>query len=287
MNTNKLCFRAYTHTLQTCSTVCPLPLPEINQKSYISRNAKHTARGVIFTLNANKYVGCDIDTLTTLLAALSDIQAELQVDEWRLDRLDIAIDTLSSFDELYKFNLMFAHLFRIHTNNNNDVVINGLSDNKKRAIVINHRKFELYIYDKLLESKGIHPYSRCEFRFKLLNINDVAVIIKRLEGVLTALPKYVEALNKEKIQFLYDEWQKEHAQSCNKRIKSFSEFVRRYDNHIFTREILKGIYCKVMSGNFEQWLYKFRKENFLVLISCNDMLRYCKGMKQAIRMYVK
>lgn len=286
MNAKLLCFRVINHTLQLCSVSCELGLDVINSKGYIVRPTKHTARGFIFVLNANKFVGRDIDSLSVLLGVINDIKEELKITSWNLDRLDIAIDTIASFDELYKTNLMFAQLFCLYTNNNNDVVINSLSNNKKRAIVINHRKLELYIYDKLFESNGKHPYSRCEFRFKLLDITDISDVVKRLEAILTALPRYIEALNKAKIDFLVSEWQIE-ADTTNSGIKSFSEFVRRYDNHIFNREILQGLYIRVMKGDFKRWLYKFKKNNDLEFIGNKDMLTYCKAMKQAVKEFAK
>ena len=284
---NNLYFRGYTHTLQMVSQELPLPMEEVNAKPHILKNVRYTQRGVLYPINVNKFAGRDIDSLSEMYSLLDEIRQDLLIDKWELDRQDIAIDTGVSFDELYKLNKMFVSLFGVYQNKTNLMAINDAVTLKKRALTCTDRKFELYIYDKNAESGGKYPYSRCEFRFKLLDSKSRDKIFKRLYDTLDALPNLVEALNRVKIETLYQKWLEESNPNCrNTPVRSLPEFFRRYGDDIFTIEIARGLHDRIANGSYKNWINKYRRRgNNIHFIKKNELKAYCKAIKKAVQKY--
>jgi hypothetical protein len=72
----------------------------------------------------------------------------------------------------------------------------------------------------------------------------------------------IKKVEKQKIDYLYQIWGKErNLAHSSMQAQNFSEFVRRYSDDIFTREIAMGLYSKIYSGNFNNWLKKFKRNN--------------------------
>ena len=77
-------------------------------------------------------------------------------------------------------------------------------------------------------------------------------MIKNLECLI---PK-VEAQMNERLIAL---WKEES--SCGD-IKSFSEFVRKYNVYFYTNNIIKTVYSSSgLTGNYQKWLDRFRATN--------------------------
>jgi hypothetical protein len=282
--------RAYTHTVQMVAESCLKPFEDINSKVYMTRAVKATTRGILFPINVNKYVDRDVTSYTEFLALIEEIRNDLWVDKWRIDRQDIAIDSTMSYDELFKINNMFMSLFGIYRGKPDKISdIRGQRDKKKRQLLYSDSHLELAIYDKALESGGKYPYNRCEFRFKLLTPNSSAQIFKKLYQTLDALPNCIEQLNKDKTDILYKAWLEESkADYKNTSVKSLPEFFRRYGNDIFTVDIARGLYNKVLNGKYDNWIRKLRDSGtHLHFIGKTEIRAYCKAIKQAVKSYEK
>lgn len=288
MNNNSP-MRAYTHTLQMVSQDMLLPMEEINQQSYMTKKVKHTQRGILYAINPNKFTGRDIDSLSELQYVLDIIRQELLIDEWELDRQDIAIDIKVPYEDVYKLNKMLVSLFSLYRNEKNVTIIDDAMTLKKRALTCAGRKYELQIYDKNEESGGKYPYSRCEFRFKLLDIKSRDNMFKTLYKTLSALPKLINQLNKRKIDVLYNKWLKESSPDYpNTPVKSLPEFFRRYGNDIFTVDIARGLYEEILNGNYSNWIKRYRQGgcNIHFIKKC-EIESYCRNLKKAVQLYVK
>lgn len=286
---NNYKMRAYTHTLQMVTDEMPLPMEEINAKPYMVKKVKHTERGVLYPLNVNKYAGYDVEGLTELYAMLDEIRQDLYIDKWVLDRQDIAIDTGLPFDDLYKLNKMFVALFALYNGRTNVISIDDALTLKKRALTCTNRKYELYIYDKAAESNGKYPYSRCEFRFKLLDNTSRKRIFKRLYKTLDALPGLIDSLNKVKATALYNIWLAESSAGYkNTPIRTLPEFFRRYGNDIFTVDIAKSLHGKIANGTYKHWIDRFRENgNTIHFIKKCEIIAYCQSLKRAVKRYEK
>ena len=281
--------RAYTHTLQMVTDEMPLPIEEINSKPYMVKKVKYTERGVLYPINVNKYACCDVESLTEMNLLLEEIRQDLYIDKWELDRQDIAIDTDLPFDSLYKLNKMFVSLFALYNGRNNVIAIDDALTLKRRALTCTDRKYELYIYDKAEESKGKYPYSRCEFRFKLLDKTSRKSIFKRLYKTLDALPGLIDNLNEVKATALYNKWLTESSVGYkNTPIRTLPEFFRRYGNDIFTVDIAKSLHGKIAKGSYKHWIDRFRSNgNTIHFVKKCEIIAYCQSLKRAVKRYEK
>ena len=108
-----------------------------------------------------------------------------------------------------------------------------------------------------------------------------------LTSYIDSLYEGVESVDNQRINSLYDLWKQENRAGSATQIKNFSEFVRRYSNDIFTRDIAKGLYCKISDGNFEDWLRWFRRNNCIPFITKTEMKNIVKEMKKALNMYIE
>ena len=89
------------------------------------------------------------------------------------------------------------------------------------------------------------------------------------------------------INNLHALWKKEHDIRCTTQIRNFSEFARRYNNDIFTRNIAKGLYYKILSDNFDKWLEKFRRKDKFKFVSKSEIEYILKEIKIALEKYLK
>ena len=287
---NKINIAAKADTVQMVSQEMLLPMDEINNKPYMSRNISVVKRGVLYPLNIDSYTSNKIDSYSKFLEVVEDIRDDLFIDSWYIDRLDIAIDIDYSYEQFYKLNNMLISLFGLYRGQIDKITDTcGQHDKRKRQLLYSDRKISFAIYDKALESHYREPYNRCEFRFKLLTENTSKTVFERIYTILDSLPKYINKLNELKIKKLYSIWLKESKPDYkNTPVKSLPEFFRRYGNDIFTVEIARGLHDKVLKGNYDNWIKKYRqKGGNLQFISKKNITAYCRLLKNAVRRYEK
>lgn len=282
-------FSVIIHTAQMLSDTLDNTngLEDINNKPYIIKpTVRLTKKGYLFPVNANKLYNAEINTLTEFLTAIQQIQSDLNISEWVFDRVDFAFDTMLKYDDIFKYNLYIISLLSEVTGIKNAIDIQDINTKKKRALTLKNSTFEFQIYDKALESKNKHPYSRFEFRFKNAHNTDIYSLTERLQRYINSLTNNIQNVEKKRINDLYSLWIKESKTGCVTQTKNFSEFVRRYSNDIFTRDIAKGLYTKIYNGNFDNWIKKYRRNNQIDFISKTDIENIVSEMKTALNKYL-
>lgn len=283
-------FRVIIHTAQMLSDTLDNAdrLEKINSKPYIIKhNARPTKKGYLFPLNANKLYNEEINTLTGFLTAIQQIQADLDISEWVFDRVDFAFDTTLKYDDIFKYSLFIVCLLSEVTGIQNAIDIQDVNTKKKRALTLKNSAFEFQIYDKALESEYKHPYSRFEFRFKNVRSTDIYGLTERLQRYINDLSKSMQRVENQRVNDLFALWEQESKTGCTTQTKNFSEFVRRYSNDIFTRDIAKGLYIKICNGNFDSWLKWFRRNNNIEFINKTEIESIAKEMKTALNLYIE
>ena len=96
----------------------------------------------------------------------------------------------------------------------------------------------------------------------------------------------MQSVENQRISDLYALWGQESKTGCTTQTKNFSEFVRRYSNDIFTRNIAKELYTKINNGNFDNWIKKYRRNNQIDFISKRDIKNIVSEMKTALNKYL-
>lgn len=104
---------------------------------------------------------------------------------------------------------------------------------------------------------------------------------------MDSLSVVIKKVEKQKIDYLYQIWGKErNLANSSMQAQNFSEFVRRYSDDIFTREIAMGLYSKIYSGNFNNWLKKFKRNNKIDFIAASEIQDIMNEMKIALNRYL-
>ena len=71
-------------------------------------------------------------------------------------------------------------------------------------------------------------------------------------------------------------------------VKSFSEFVRKYNDYFYTLNILKVVYKSTgMKGSYSNWLKEFRRVNVLEFYTTKDIKELQKAMLKSVKTYIK
>lgn len=283
--------RVIIHTVQMLSEDFDIDiegLKIINQKKYIIRpSARICKNGCLLPINANKLYNREIDTLSGFLEAMQQIQRELGVPDWNFNRVDFAFDTPLKYDSIYKYSAYIISLFSASTGIKNAIDIQDINTKKKRALTLKSPAIEIQIYDKALESNNRQPYTRFEIRFKNIRDADIYSLAERLHKLIDSLSVVIKKVEEQKVNYLYQIWKKEHNLSHSSlQTQTFSEFVRRYNDDIFTRKIAKGLYYKIHSGNFNNWLKKFKRNNKIDFIADSEIQDIMNEMKIALNRYL-
>lgn len=239
----------------------------------------HTRYGEMVLDNVKKFN-------TALEESLNDIGV-VEMSNVELTRVDIALDTNNyTMQQDFKRMLFCYELLTIKHKRDDRWYTTDLNTLQRNTIKLYGDRFELEIYDKAKASNNMHPYStRIEFRYKRLSkdLADNEIYLKKtidkvneMDGKLLQLE---ENMSKRLIK-LY--------QADKDNVKSFSEFVRKYNDYFYTLNILKEVYKSVgMKGGYKNWVDKFRKTNQLEFYTSKDIKELQKAMIKSVKTYMK
>lgn len=231
-----------------------------------------------------------LDNVKKYNSALNSSLAELGVlnlNEVELNRIDIALDTNDyTMQKDFKKMLFAYELLTIKHKKSDRWYTTNLNTLERNTIKLYDSRFELEIYNKAKVSNNMHPYqTRIEFRYKRLNkdlkesdvyLDKVAEKVKEMDGKLLQLE---DNMSKRLIK-LY--------QADKDNVKSFSEFVRKYNDYFYTLNILKNVYKESgMRGSYKNWLDTFRKTNTLEFYTAKDIKELQKAMIKSVKSYMK
>lgn len=231
-----------------------------------------------------------LDNVKKYNSALNSSLAELGVlnlNEVELTRVDIALDTNDySMQKDFKRMLFCYELLTIKHKRDDRWYTTDLNTLQRNTIKLYGDRFELEIYDKAKASNNMHPFStRVEFRYKRLSkdladneiyLKKTIDKIKEMDGKLLQLE---ENMSKRLIK-LY--------QADKDNVKSFSEFVRKYNDYFYTLNILKEVYKSAkLKGSYSNWLRDFRRSNQLEFYTAKDIKELQKAMLKSVKTYIK
>lgn len=239
----------------------------------------HTRYGEMVLDNVKKFN-------TALEESLSDMGV-IEMSNVELTRVDIALDTNNyTMQQDFKRMLFCYELLTIKHKRDDRWYTTDLNTLQRNTIKLYGDRFELEIYDKAKASNNMHPFStRIEFRYKRLSkdLADNEIYLKKtidkvneMDGKLLQLE---ENMSKRLIK-LY--------QADKDNVKSFSEFVRKYNDYFYTLNILKEVYKNSgMKGSYKGWLDNFRLKNKLEFYTAKDIKELQKAMKKSVKTYMK
>lgn len=211
----------------------------------------------------------------------------VELREVTMERIDIAIDTNDiDFKNDFKKLLFAFELLTIKHKRNARWYTTNLNSLQNNSIKLHDSRFELEIYDKGLESNNVYPYkTRLEMRYKRLNkgVGDTDIYINKTLEKINQMDGHLETLEMNMANRLITLWELEQG-----KIKSFSEFVRKYNDYFYTLNILKVVYkASGLKGSYSKWLEKFRITNKLEFYTKSDIKQMQKAMIKSIKNYNK
>lgn len=237
-----------------------------------------------------KYGECNINKLDinnkVLVESLESIGI-CDMDKVKLDRIDIALDT-NDYDFNVDFKkLLFAfELLTVKRKKASRWYTTNLNTYKANTIKLYDSRYEVEIYNKSEESKGTHPYkTRIEFRYKRLtkDIADTVDFVAKTLDTVEELDKHLPMLEGITSNKLISLWEVEQYQ-----VKSFSEFVRKYNQYFYTLNILKVVYkASGLKGSYTNWIRDFRKTNNIEFYTTKDIKQIKQAMKKSLKQYIK
>lgn len=239
----------------------------------------HTRYGEMVLDNVKKFN-------TALEESLSDMGV-VEMSNVELTRVDIALDTNNyTMQQDFKKMLFCYELLTIKHKRDDRWYTTDLNTLQRNTIKLFGDRFELEIYDKAKASNNMHPFStRIEFRYKRLSkdLADNEIYLKKtidkIEEMDGKLLQLEENMSKRLIK-LY--------QADKDNVKSFSEFVRKYNDYFYTLNILKEVYKSVgMKGSYKGWVDNFRLKNKLEFYTAKDIKELQKAMKKSVKTYMK
>lgn len=208
----------------------------------------------------------------------------ISLNDINFDRVDIAIDSNIDFKKDFKLLLFIFELITCKSRKGSRWFTTSLDTLCNNTIKKTSKFLDISFYDKEYESNGSHKFkTRMEFRFKNHGTNNINGYIDKLLSRLN-LVKNIDKVEGYMITRLIELWESEK----NTKVKNLSEFVRKYDNYIYTKNILEGVYQHVsMNGNFNNWLREHRRNSNIKFYSKSNIQKVEKQIIKSIKIYNK
>ncbi len=296
----KMHFAAFIHTIEITTKCEPIPIVTIASKPYISKYPIIRSENIHYVINPNKFgYASNLYSLDKCIEAITSIISDMGLTdfEWQLTRVDLAIDTFTEYDELYKINCYIKELFAFRLHCENSYRIIG-DDMRKRSTVVKNDYFELEIYNKHIESLDLSlPQTRMEFRRKRLNRRKKKIIatmireaIRSIMSDIELLPMTIDRFEMLKLRVLQNAYEIESSAGREGRVRNISDFTKKYADFIYSRKSLYFLFCKNRLRNgiqeFNSWLFNYRKTgNVISLFSESSIRKYCKNLISSIKAY--
>lgn len=261
-------------------------------RDFVTRESDDIEKGIKkLTLNINRKTGKykaikDLKEFKKVLGEIMKLMSVQDEKKVKLDRLDIAIDNDLDFNENFKFFLMLFDLYTFNYSKIDRWYTTNLDTLKKNTIIWDNSHYEVVFYDKKEQSKGTHEFNtRMEFRFKRLSKMDLEKQIDKLIDNLKDIEENIPLLEQDMANRLIKVWKSE---SKNGKIKTFSEFVRKYDDYFYTIDIMKLVHKETgLKGSCTSWVKEFRKKNNLVFYKKTNVTKIKNQMIKSIKTYKK
>ena len=237
-----------------------------------------------------RYGEMTLDSLKKYNGAIAESLAEVGVmnlNDVELNRIDIALDTNNyTMQKDFKKMLFCYELLTIKHKKSDRWYTTNLNTLQRNTIKLYDSRFELEIYDKAKASNGVHPYeTRVEFRYKRLSkdLKDSEVYLHKVMEKISEMDGKLLQLEDNMSKRLIKLWEMDKGN-----VKSFSEFVRKYNDYFYTLNILKEVYKSAgMKGSYSNWLKEFRRVNVLEFYTTKDIKELQKAMLKSVKKYIK
>ena len=237
-------------------------------------------------INPNKLNGY-INTYEDLQKVFSAIIQEMGISNYRIARADFAVDSFEdNYNELHKINKCICLLLAVAYHIKNRYESTDPLSLKHLTTRIQSEYLECENYNKDIESDHTSPvYNRLEFRSKaILKVRkDIPALVddwcRRLEYSINCFDKLQNECN----DYLIQRWNKERGIQ----VKSTSEFLRKYQDNIYTSRQIANFYSRLNYDKPESKAKNFKRYNSIEYFSLNELKSYTAIIRKALRRYIE
>lgn len=225
-------------------------------------------------VNPNDYGG-DVYSYKEYLKVMTQFDSLVGMGNYKVTRVDFRVDTFEdNYDLFYKLNKCFVLLIAEKCNLRNRYEPTDPLLLNHETIVAKSQYFEVENYDKEFASGGIDAVKgRLELRSKSLFKFDksIPVLAADWQRRLKTLPALYDKLQQKANGILSELWisKRQESNIC------MSEFVRTYQENIFSFEQLRNLFRLIGSTNSHEAAKSFRNRNsHIYFISEQDLVGY-------------
>lgn len=223
-----------------------------------------------------------IEDLNKMQEALTIIDTNM-ID---IRRIDIATDLNVNFDDISKF-LDLVHRC-IRAKEKEGMAWSNVTETDLKAsnyLYRNRFKLEIEFYNKHKENPKANYPTRMEIRFLRISSKDFKLHINNSIALWKFMPNNLEDIEQQMIELLKARWIEER--TINPGL-TFSTFVYKYSNYIYTQNILKSLYNETgLKRDFRYWLQDYKKKYSITFYTKSDLNNFSKNVVKSLKEYAK
>ena len=227
-----------------------------------------------------------LSTTKKRLVELMELATVINIDDVKMNRIDIATDSYIDFVENSKLIYLLHRCLTAKIKGGKSWSNEDDNDFNYSNFRFANRDWNIEFYDKDKESEGNSLYNtRFEVRHLRIKSQDFVHHIDKTidlwQGALNNL-EVVDKIEVEKLKRIADDERKE----CPS--MKFTTFVDRHNGEIFTLEQLKELYKYWgLKGSFNAWLQKYRNAHIMELINKKQLNEVVKEVVKSLKSYKK
>ncbi|MCS6133267.1 hypothetical protein EXM65_17855 [Clostridium botulinum] len=224
-------------------------------------------------------------TISTL-DQMQTVMTVLELDNVEYKRVDIATDISVEFKDISKFLDLIHKCIRAKEKGGkawDNTCEDTLNISNYRFI---NRSLGIEFYDKLKESAGKALYpTRMEIRFLRISSKDFKFHVNNSINLWKAMSNNLDQVENEIVEILKNKWTEEKELSIG---LTFTEFVYKWSDKIFTTTILKELYkFSGLKGSYKSWLQRYRSNHHIEFYSKNNLRIFSKNIIESLKDYLK
>lgn len=240
----------------------------------------------ITKINPNDFYEGELDNYNTYRKVIENIVNEFELSDCLLSRADIRIDSYDDdYDELLKLNKLIVLLIAYSYNIKNQYQSFNPLTLDNLTVRVQNEYYEAENYNRAIKSENIGlAKNRLELRSKALlkTGKDIPMIMSDWIVRLENLPSCYEKLQDLCNYYLYEKWIKEK----DVKVKSLSEFIRKYQDNIFTVRQLINFLGRIGVENPTRTAYNFNSKSKIEYYSKTDVQRYIKNLTKSLNNFI-
>lgn len=229
-----------------------------------------------------------LSTSVKELKHMFELATVIEMDEIKVNRIDVATDIGIKFNDIDKFITFYFMVFT-----------EGLGKGRRKwtdmdleevdALWFKRQYLEVQYYNKEKQARengfqSKYP-TRLEVRLKRTEKQDFKYHIDRVIKMYEEVPEKIKSLENDRIKLLCKKWDEFKEKNPG---ATLTHFVVSWEDRIYTKEMLRGLYKYVgLKGNFNEWVKWFKKKYTLDLFSEKEIITLNKRIIKSLKEYKK